>query len=108
MNVLSWFAIALVGRRHLPRGADPTPEAAVGRCRQKRRCRHRQISAGQEGRRECTPPPIAPRRSHWAVEANNLEIANLLLGAGANVNGPTRYKITPLALACRERQRRDD
>ena len=37
---------------------------------------------------------------HWAVEANNLDIANLLIGAGANVNARTRYNITPLGLAC--------
>ena len=37
---------------------------------------------------------------HWAVEANNLEIANLLIAAGANVKADTRYNITPLSLAC--------
>jgi uncharacterized protein len=36
----------------------------------------------------------------WAVQANSLEIVNLLIDAGANVNAETRYKITPLSLAC--------
>jgi len=36
----------------------------------------------------------------WAVKSNNLEIVNLLIGAGVNVNAETRYKITPPALAC--------
>jgi ankyrin repeat protein len=35
-----------------------------------------------------------------AVQANHLEIANLLIAAGADVNASTRYKITPLAIAC--------
>ena len=36
---------------------------------------------------------------HWASQHNNLEIANLLLGAGAKVAVATRYNITPLSLA---------
>ncbi|MBV9507744.1 MAG: ankyrin repeat domain-containing protein [Acidobacteriia bacterium] len=36
---------------------------------------------------------------HWAAQRNNLEIAGLLLGAGAKVNAATRYNVTPLALA---------
>lgn len=36
----------------------------------------------------------------WAVQANSLDIVNLLIDAGANVNAETRYKITPLSLAC--------
>jgi uncharacterized protein len=35
----------------------------------------------------------------WAIEGNNVEIANLLIDAGANVNAATRYNITPIALA---------
>src|SRR5512142_1839612 len=37
----------------------------------------------------------------WAVESNNVEMVNLLIDAGANVNAETRYKITPLSLACK-------
>ena len=36
---------------------------------------------------------------HWAVQADELEIARLLVGAGANVNAANRYNLTPLALA---------
>src|SRR3989442_13036048 len=36
---------------------------------------------------------------HAAVQSNNLPIVNLLIGAGANVNAETRYKITPLSIA---------
>ena len=37
---------------------------------------------------------------HWAVQANNLEIADLLIGAARTYNAKTRYNITPLSLAC--------
>ncbi len=37
---------------------------------------------------------------HVAAQRDNLEIANLLIAAGANVKAATRYNITPLALAC--------
>jgi len=37
---------------------------------------------------------------HWAAQRDNLEIADLLLSAGANVRAPSRYNITPLSLAC--------
>src|SRR5260370_27580776 len=37
---------------------------------------------------------------HAAVRFDNLEIADLLLAAGANVKAATRYNITPLSLAC--------
>ena len=37
---------------------------------------------------------------HWAVEANNLEMTDLLIASGANVKAVTRYNITPLSLAC--------
>src|ERR1019366_5587977 len=36
---------------------------------------------------------------HWAAQHNNIEIANLLLAAGAKVSAATRYKITPLSNA---------
>lgn len=37
---------------------------------------------------------------HWAAQRDNLEIANLLLNAGANVKAASRFDITPLSLAC--------
>jgi ankyrin repeat protein len=37
---------------------------------------------------------------HWAVRRDNLQIADLLIAAGANVKAATRYTITPLSLAC--------
>src|SRR2546426_4418787 len=37
---------------------------------------------------------------HAAVRLDNLEIADLLIAAGANVKAATRYNITPLSLAC--------
>ena len=37
---------------------------------------------------------------HWAAQRDNLEIADLLLAAGANVKAASRYNITPLSLAC--------
>jgi ankyrin repeat protein len=37
---------------------------------------------------------------HWAAQRDNLEIADLLLAAGANPKAQTRYKISPLFLAC--------
>jgi ankyrin repeat protein len=37
---------------------------------------------------------------HWAAQRDELEIAGLLLGAGANAKASTRYNITPLSLAC--------
>ena len=54
---------------------------------------------GQEGRRERDRPSDTSTALHWAVQANSLEIVNLLIDAGANVNAATRYKITPLSLA---------
>src|SRR4051794_18849880 len=46
--------------------------------------------------------PIADSSTplHWAVQQNNLEIAKLLLDAGAKPEAATRYNITPLSLAC--------
>src|SRR5438477_11291441 len=37
---------------------------------------------------------------HVAAQRDNLEIATLLIAAGANVKAATRYNITPLSLAC--------
>ncbi len=37
---------------------------------------------------------------HWAAQRDNLEIADLLLNAGAKVKAASRYNITPLSLAC--------
>ncbi len=36
----------------------------------------------------------------WAAHWNDLETADLLLGAGAKVNAANEYGVTPLALAC--------
>jgi ankyrin repeat protein len=36
---------------------------------------------------------------HWAAQRDNLEIANLLLAAGANARPANRYNVTPLFLA---------
>ncbi len=37
---------------------------------------------------------------HWAVHRDDAEVATALIGAGANVETPNRYGVTPLALAC--------
>jgi uncharacterized protein len=37
---------------------------------------------------------------HAAAHSDNLEIADLLIAAGADVKAATRYNITPLSLAC--------
>jgi ankyrin repeat protein len=37
---------------------------------------------------------------HWAVHWNQLEIAELLLRAGANVKAANRFGVTPMSLAC--------
>jgi uncharacterized protein len=36
---------------------------------------------------------------HWAAQRNNLELVDLLVGAGASATTATRYNITPLYLA---------
>ena len=36
---------------------------------------------------------------HWAVRADSLDLAELLLKAGARANAANRYGVTPLALA---------
>jgi ankyrin repeat protein len=37
---------------------------------------------------------------HWASYQDDLELANLLVRAGANVKAANRYGVTPLSLAC--------
>jgi len=37
---------------------------------------------------------------HWAAYQDDLEIAGLLVGVGANVKAANRYGVTPLSLAC--------
>jgi ankyrin len=37
---------------------------------------------------------------HWAVYNNDLEMADLLIGAGVRVQTPNRFGSTPLSLAC--------
>jgi ankyrin repeat protein len=37
---------------------------------------------------------------HWATYQDDLEIAQQLVGAGANVKAANRYGVTPLSLAC--------
>jgi ankyrin repeat protein len=36
---------------------------------------------------------------HWAAQNDELEIAKLLVSAGANVNAANRYGLTPLSIA---------
>ena len=36
---------------------------------------------------------------HWAAQRNDMQLVELLLGAGANAKASTRYNITPLYLA---------
>ena len=37
---------------------------------------------------------------HWAAHGDNVALADLLIGAGANANAVNRYGMTPLLLAC--------
>ena len=37
---------------------------------------------------------------HWAVQLDDLEMADLLIQAGANVKAQNRFEVTPLAIAC--------
>ena len=45
---------------------------------------------------------------HWAAQRNDLQLVELLAGAGANAKASTRYNITPLYLAAVNGNARDD
>ena len=47
-----------------------------------------------------TPQADGMTALHWAVYQDDLEIAELLVRAGAHVNAANRYGVTPLSLAC--------
>lgn len=47
-----------------------------------------------------TPQPDGATALHWAVHWDDLETADLLIQAGANVNAANDYGVTPLWLAC--------
>ena len=47
------------------------------------------------------PQPDGATSLHWAVHWENLEIAALLIGAGADVNVANDLGMTPLVMACR-------
>src|SRR5579863_5792706 len=45
------------------------------------------------------PLPDGSTALHWAVEGDDLEILEILIRAGANVNARDRYGLTPLYYA---------
>jgi len=47
-----------------------------------------------------TPQPDGTTALHWAVRHDDLETADLLIRAGANVKAANRFGVIPLALAC--------
>jgi ankyrin repeat protein len=47
-----------------------------------------------------TPQPDGMTALHWAAYQDDLELAQLLVRAGANVKAANRYGVTPLSLAC--------
>jgi ankyrin repeat protein len=47
-----------------------------------------------------TPQADGMTALHWATYQDDLELANLLVRAGANVKAANRYGVTPLSLAC--------
>jgi ankyrin repeat protein len=47
-----------------------------------------------------TPEADGTTALHWAAHGDDLDTADLLIGAGANVKAANRYGVTPLALAC--------
>ena len=47
-----------------------------------------------------TPQVDGMSALHWAAYQDDLEIAELLVRAGANVKAANRYGVTPLSLAC--------
>src|SRR5687767_10482350 len=46
------------------------------------------------------PQPDGTTALHWAAYHDDLELANQLMAAGANVLTANRYGVTPLSLAC--------
>ena len=46
------------------------------------------------------PQPDGSTALHWAAQTDDLETADLLIGAGAQVGTANDYGITPLLLAC--------
>jgi ankyrin repeat protein len=46
------------------------------------------------------PQPDGMTALHWAAYQDDLDLATLLLRAGANVKAASRYGVTPLSLAC--------
>ena len=74
----------------------------------------RLIDAVKAGNREAVRVLLAPATAaaivnvpeadgttalHWAVQADDVDTARLLVGAGANANAANRYGVTPLSLA---------
>ena len=47
-----------------------------------------------------TPQPDGATALHWAAHWDDLEVAEQLIRAGANVNAVNDYGVTPLLLAC--------
>src|ERR1700687_3384407 len=47
-----------------------------------------------------TSQPDGTTALHWAAHWDDLETADLLLRAGANVNATNDYGVTPLSLSC--------
>ena len=47
-----------------------------------------------------TPEVDGTTALHWAAHGDHLEVADLLISAGANVGAGNRYAVTPLSLAC--------
>ena len=95
-----------------PLDGSRIPLLAIGRRRRRRprgdhsRRRPRRQHRGRPAAvRRTAPPsthrnPTAPRALHWAVQRNNLEIADLLIRAGAGASATNRYGVSPLYLAC--------
>ena len=50
-----------------------------------------------------TPQADGATALHWAAHRDDLETAELLIGAGANVSAANDYGVTPLSLACTNR-----
>src|SRR5436309_2699897 len=47
-----------------------------------------------------TAQPDGATALHWAVHFDDVEMVQLLIGAGANVKAANRFGVTPLSLAC--------